>query len=64
MLRRLSAFQLGIFMPHQHDEATGEFLRLPADGPQRCGCKDSRRVNSPATDVAPLLGSMSGHLRA
>ena len=31
MLRRLSAFQLGIFMPHQHDEATGEFLPLPAD---------------------------------
>ena len=31
MLRRLSAFQLGIFMPHQHDEATDEFLPLPAD---------------------------------
>ena len=31
MLRRLSAFQLGIFMPHQHDQATGEFLPLPAD---------------------------------
>ncbi|MES2244984.1 MAG: hypothetical protein V4639_19130 [Pseudomonadota bacterium] len=31
MLRRLSAFQLGIFMPHQHDEATGEFLTLPVD---------------------------------
>ena len=31
MLRRLSAFGLGIFMPHQHDEATGEFLPLPAD---------------------------------
>jgi hypothetical protein len=31
MLRRLSAFQLGIFMPHQHDEATGEFLPLRDD---------------------------------
>jgi hypothetical protein len=31
MLRRLSDFQLGIFMPHQHEEATGEFLPLPAD---------------------------------
>ena len=31
MLRRLSAFQLGIFMPHQHDEAKGEFLPLSAD---------------------------------
>ena len=28
MLRRLSEFDLGIFMPHQHDEETGEFLRL------------------------------------
>ena len=24
MLRRLSAYRLGIFMPHQHDEVTGE----------------------------------------
>lgn len=31
MLRRLSAFQLGIFMPHQHDEATGKFLPLQGD---------------------------------
>ena len=31
MLRRLSAFQLGIFMPHQHDQATGEFLPLQGD---------------------------------
>jgi len=29
MLRRLSAHQLGIFMPHKHDEVTGEFLPLP-----------------------------------
>ena len=29
MLRRLSAFQLGIFMPHRHDDGTGEFLPLP-----------------------------------
>ena len=29
MLRRLSAFQLGIFMPHQHDDSTGEFQPLP-----------------------------------
>lgn len=31
MLRRLSAFGLGIFMPHQHDPATGEFLPLQGD---------------------------------
>ena len=29
MLRRLSAFKLGIFMPHMHDEQTGEFQLLP-----------------------------------
>ena len=27
-LRRLSAFQLGIFMPHRHDDGTGEFQPL------------------------------------
>ena len=31
MLRRLSAHQLGIFMPHQHDDGTGEFQPLPDD---------------------------------
>ena len=30
MLRRLSEFSLGIFMPHMHDEKTGEF-KVPAD---------------------------------
>ena len=29
MLRRLSEYKLGIFMPHQHDEETGEFQPLP-----------------------------------
>ena len=29
MLRRLSEYQLGIFMPHMHDEKTGEFHPLP-----------------------------------
>lgn len=29
MLRRLSEYQLGIFMPHRHDELTGEFQPLP-----------------------------------
>ncbi|KRB96717.1 hypothetical protein ASE11_14915 [Hydrogenophaga sp. Root209] len=31
MLRRLSEFRLGIFMPHQHDDGTGEFQPLPDD---------------------------------
>ena len=31
MLRRLSSFQLGIFMPHRHDDSTGEFQPLPEE---------------------------------
>ena len=31
MLQRLSKFDLGIFMPHQHDERTGDFQPLPDD---------------------------------
>ena len=29
ILRRLSEFKLGVFMPHMHDEDTGEFHALP-----------------------------------
>ena len=29
MLQRLSEYGLGIFMPHVHDEVTGEFRSLP-----------------------------------
>ena len=29
MLRRLSEYRLGIFMPHMHDRTTGEFQPLP-----------------------------------
>lgn len=31
MLRKLSEYKLGIFMPHMHDEQTGEFQPLPDD---------------------------------
>jgi hypothetical protein len=31
MLRRLSAYKLGIFMPHMHDERTGDFEPLGDD---------------------------------
>lgn len=31
MLRRLSDYGLGIFMPHMHDEQTGEFQTLPEE---------------------------------
>ena len=29
MLRKLSEYKLGIFMPHMHEERTGEFQQLP-----------------------------------
>jgi hypothetical protein len=29
MVRRLSEYKLGVFMPHMHDEHTGEFHALP-----------------------------------
>jgi len=29
ILRRLSEYKLGIFMPHMHDERTGDFQALP-----------------------------------
>ena len=29
MLRRLSEYKLGIFMPHMHDDQTGDFKLLP-----------------------------------
>jgi hypothetical protein len=29
MLRRLSEYKLGIFMPHMHEQRTGEFQQLP-----------------------------------
>ena len=42
MLQRLSDFDLGIFMPHQHDERTGDFQPLPADVMQvEAGCQVS-----------------------
>lgn len=31
MLRKLSEYNLGIFMPHMHEEHTGEFQQLPGD---------------------------------
>ena len=44
MLRRLSEFDLGIFMPHQHDEQTGDFQPLPNDVLQvESGCHVSFR---------------------
>jgi len=50
MLRRLSGHGLGIFMPHMHDERTGDFLSLPGDLTQvEAGleCRSSLRRKSP-----------------
>lgn len=42
MLQRLAEFDLGIFMPHQHDEQTGDFQPLPHNVMQvEAGCKVS-----------------------
>ena len=42
MLQRLSQFDLGICMPHQHDERTGDSQPLPDDVMQvESGCKVS-----------------------
>lgn len=42
MLRRLSEFDLGVFMPHQHDGKTGDFQPLHEDILQvESGCKVS-----------------------
>ena len=40
ILQRLADFDLGIFMPHRHDERTGDFQPLPDNVMQvESGCK-------------------------
>ena len=42
MLQRLADFDLGIFMPHRHDERTGDFQPLPDNVMQvEAGCQVS-----------------------
>jgi hypothetical protein len=54
MLRRLSEYSLGIFMPHMHDERTGEFQPLPAEVVQvESGLEVSFK---PTTDIANQTG--------
>ena len=57
MLRRLSAYQLGIFMPHQHDDGTGEFQSLPDEVMQvESGRAVSfQRMADIATQAEPFL---------
>jgi hypothetical protein len=50
MLRRLSEYKLGIFMPHMHDEQTGQFEPLPDEVTQvESGLEVSFR---PAEEIA------------
>lgn len=50
MLRKLSGHGLGIFMPHMHDERTGDFLSLPDDVTQVEGGLEVSF--QPAADIA------------
>lgn len=46
ILRKLADYNLGIFMPHMHDESTGEFQPLPAGVMQ---VESGLQVSFPAT---------------
>jgi hypothetical protein len=49
MLRRLSEYKLGIFMPHMHDRQTGEFQPLP--GRRHCVRKAERLIRPDPQNV-------------
>lgn len=53
MLRRLSHYELGIFIPHRHDERTGEFQLLP-DGVMQVesGCRVSFQLSEEIANQA------------
>jgi len=52
MLRKLSEYNLGIFMPHKHEELTGDFQVLPDDLTQ---VESSLEVSfQPTAEVARL----------
>lgn len=57
MLRRLSEYQLGIFMPHLHNETTGEFKVLPDEFMQvESGLKVTfKRTDETASDADRFL---------
>lgn len=47
IMRKLSAYNLGIYMPHMHDEKTGVFQPLPAGMTQ---VEDNLRVSFQSVD--------------
>jgi hypothetical protein len=56
MLRKLSAYNLGVFMPHQHDEETGRFDVLPDDTVQvEMGLKVSFKPAKLCSDPARFV---------
>ena len=60
MLQRLSEFDLGIFMPHRHDERTGDFQQLPEDVMQvEAGCQvsfqNAQKIESQADRFLPVV---------
>ncbi|MBV8823954.1 MAG: hypothetical protein JO220_03035 [Hyphomicrobiales bacterium] len=53
MLRKLSKYNLGICMPHMHDEETGQFQLLPKNTVQvEAGLRVSFRSTEDSDDVA------------
>ena len=53
MLRKLSKYNLGIYMPHMHDDDTGEFRPLPTGFTQ---VEDALKVSfEPADQVADTV---------
>ena len=56
MLRKLSEYNLGIFMPHKHDGDTGRFEVLPGDVVQvELGLKVSFKPASQCADAATFV---------
>jgi hypothetical protein len=55
MMRKLSVYNLGIYMPHMHDEKTGAFQVLPAGMTQvEDNLKVSFQSGDPGCSFAPV----------
>ena len=65
MLQRLADFDLGIFMPHRHDERTGDFQPLPHNVLQvEAGCKVSFKSAQEIGDQADRFLPVAWRWRA
>ena len=59
MLRKLSHYNLGIYMPHMHDDRTGAFQPLPAGLTQvenglKVSFEPAEHVDGPARSYVPV----------